>query len=110
MDATKGFLCQIASIIALFLAAGVGPVSAETAIAEHGIVTGAGQPITGATVTLWAATGEAAPSRIAQSVTGPGGEFSLQGRWVAGTEVLYVVALGGHSGRDASSRGNAAIG
>ena len=109
-NSTKRFTCQIASVIALFLAAGIRPVSAETPIAEHGIVTGAGQPITGAAVTLWAATGEGAPRKVAQSVTGPDGDFTLRGRRVAGTQVLYVVALGGHARRDGNSSSNPAIG
>lgn len=58
-----------------------------------GNVFGGGSPISGATVTLYAA-GDGAPSQIAQSTTDNTGAFSLNSD-NSGGAVLYIVAKGG---------------
>jgi len=59
-----------------------------------GRVQGAGQPIVGATVTLYAAgTGE--PTQLAQGQSGDNGAFTLNYGEVPTGKVLYVIAKGG---------------
>ena len=59
-----------------------------------GNVQGAGSPIAGATVTLYAA-GEGAPSQLAQGKTDGKGEFKLKAKPASKDSVLYLVAKGG---------------
>ena len=92
---------------AFFVAAGVP--AAAAGIVEQGTVTGAGQPIAGATVTLWAARGTAAPRKLAQSTTGSNGGFSIRGSRSAGDQVFYMLASGGHSRADVNSASNPAV-
>src|SRR5262249_51160994 len=69
------------------------PVSASAATSISGRVTGAGAPISGCTVTLWAAS-PGAPKQLAQATTGDDGGFSLSGE--AGSDTsLYLLAKGG---------------
>src|SRR5262249_30084551 len=56
-------------------------------------VTGAGAPIAGSTVTLWAA-GRDAPRQLAQTRTGDDGHFALGPSSGKGTS-LYLIAIGG---------------
>ena len=82
------------------------------ALAAGGIsgkVLGAGAPIAGSTVTLWAAS-PAAPQQLAQTRTAADGRFSLK---PAGTgnrnAILYLVAKGGQSIASKASGENSAI-
>lgn len=59
-----------------------------------GSVYGSGSPISGATVTLYAA-GTGAPVQLAQSTTNNDGSFSLSGINNSGDAVLYLIAKGG---------------
>src|SRR5271169_1855872 len=59
-----------------------------------GSVQGAGQPIAGATVTVYAA-GSGAPAQLAQGKTDDNGAFTLTVDSAPADSVLYVVAKGG---------------
>jgi hypothetical protein len=59
-----------------------------------GSVYGSGSPISGATVTLYAA-GSGAPVQLAQSTTNNEGSFSLSGFNNSSDAVLYLIAKGG---------------
>jgi hypothetical protein len=73
-----------------------------------GRVLGAGAPIAGSTVTLWAASADA-PKQLAQAKTGADGSFSLSAPAPGKDSFLYVVARGGHAAADKTSGDNAAI-
>lgn len=66
------------------------PVFAANAI--EGQVIGAGAPIAGSTVTLWAASADA-PKQLARARTGADGRFALDAD--GGGAILYLVAKGG---------------
>jgi hypothetical protein len=94
--------------IGVFVAVGVlpaPPILAAGSIA--GRVTGAGEPIAGSTVTLWAASaGE--PKQLAQARTDADGRFTLN---PAGSDAsVYLVAKGGQPATDKASADNPAIG
>ena len=73
----------------------------------HGQVTGAGAPIAGSTVTLWAAsTGE--PRQLAQTQTDTDGRFVLNADGNGAD--LYVVAKGGRAAANIAAGDNPAIG
>src|SRR5262252_5525637 len=72
----------------------------------NGRVLGAGAPIAGATVTLWAANA-AAPKQLAQARSGADGRFTLPA--ARGTGVLYLVAKGGRPSANARTGDNPAI-
>jgi len=59
-----------------------------------GHVLGAGSPIAGATVTLYAA-GAGAPTQLARSKTDANGAFTLNAQHASGDAVLYLIAKGG---------------
>jgi hypothetical protein len=59
-----------------------------------GSVQGAGQPIAGSTVTLFAA-GTGTPTQLAQSKTDSDGAFKLNAKQAPKDSILYVVAKGG---------------
>src|SRR5215470_425696 len=94
--------------IGVFVAVGV--LSAPPILAAGSIggrVTGAGTPIAGSTVTLWAASaGE--PKQLAQARTDADGRFTLSA--AGGDASLYLVAKGGRSATDQASGDNLAIG
>src|SRR6516165_3657267 len=69
-------------------------MSAFAADRINGQVLGAGAPIVGSTVTLWAA-GTDAPRRLAQTRTGADGRFALSADGKGA--ILYLVATGGRS-------------
>ena len=70
-------LLTVFGALALFAAATLAsPLAVRGATTINGRVTGAGAPISGSTVTLWAA-GTAAPKQLAQGQTGNDGGFSL---------------------------------
>jgi hypothetical protein len=82
-------------------------VSAPAFGAEiHGQVLGAGAPIVGSTVTLWAA-GAGAPTQLAQTQSGADGRFALNADG-KGADV-YIVANGGRSTATVAGSGNPAI-
>src|SRR5215468_3041493 len=62
------------------------PISAATSVS--GRVTGAGEPISGCTVTLWAASA-GAPKQLAQAQTGDDGSFSLRAGDAGNDASLY---------------------
>src|SRR6516225_3687117 len=72
----------------------------------NGQVLGAGAPIVGSTVTLWAAN-TAAPRQLAQTRTGADGRFVLTGDGSGAS--LYLIAKGGRSAANATSGDNPAI-
>ncbi|MGA8833235.1 MAG: hypothetical protein WB554_16670 [Desulfomonilaceae bacterium] len=69
-----------------------------------GNVQGAGSPITGATVTLYAA-GTGAPEQLAQSKTDGNGAFNLEVNQTPTNKVFYLVAKGG-TPKAAVNKGN----
>ena len=77
--------------IAWLMVAGGAPCRAQVS----GRVTGSGEPISNATVTLWAASA-GAPSKLGQGKTGSDGRFSIKpsGGRPEGS-VLYLIAKGG---------------
>jgi hypothetical protein len=75
----------------------------------NGQVLGAGAPIAGSTVTLWAA-GAGAPKPLAQVQTGADGRFVLNATAAAADDaILYLVAKDGRSAADKASGDNSAI-
>src|SRR6516165_5349575 len=71
-----------------------------------GQVLGAGAPIVGSTVTLWAA-GTAAPQQLAQTQTGADGGFVLDADGKGA--ILYLVAKGGRPAAGTASGENPAL-
>ena len=91
----------------------VGVLSAEPTFAANidGQVLGAGAPIAGSTVTLWAATA-AAPRQLAQAQTGADGRFGVDVTAAASAgadAVLYLVAKGGRPTATTTAGDNPAI-
>lgn len=72
----------------------------------NGQVLGAGAPIVGSTVTLWAA-GTDAPRQLAQTRTGTDGRFALSADGKGA--ILYLVATGGRPGAGKASGDNPAL-
>src|SRR5215831_15044438 len=85
------------------------PLSEPTLTVSNisGEVTGAGAPIAGSTVTLWAATRDA-PQRLAQTRTGDNGRFALGPSSGKGSS-LYLIATGGKPTSTRASGDNPAI-
>ncbi len=85
--------------------------AAQTFAAESikGQVLGGGAPITGSTVTLWAASaGE--PKQLAQAKTGPDGRFEVRAGTAPGKDAsLYVIAQGGHPTASKATGDNSAV-
>jgi hypothetical protein len=77
------------------------PASAQQQL--EGQVLVAGEPVAGATVTLWAARADA-PAQLAQAQTGADGRFALNAPPAAGNGAVYLVAKGG-SARTAANKG-----
>ena len=87
--------CTLFSILLFTLAfAQLRAMAAELA----GNVQGAGLPIAGSTVTLYAA-GTGAPTQLAQGKTDDNGAFDLSVDQTPADSVLYLVAKGGPEGR-----------
>ena len=86
----------------------VGVLSSAHAFAAQipGQVLGAGVPIAGSTVTLWA-EGADGPRQLAQARTGADGRFVLSAD--GGGAILYLVAKGGHAAAGQASGDNPAI-
>jgi hypothetical protein len=72
----------------------------------NGQVVGAGAPIVGSTVTLWAA-GTGAPQQLAQTQTGADGGFALDADGKGA--ILYLVAKGGRPAAGRASGENPAL-
>src|SRR5262249_58937760 len=88
-------------------AGGVPPPPILAAGSIGGRVTGAGAPIAGSTVTLWAASaGE--PKQLAQARTDADGRFTLSA--AGGDASVYLIAKGGQAANDKASGDNPAIG
>ena len=90
--------------------AAFGVMSSAPAMAAdtiNGQVLGAGVPIVGSTVTLWAAS-TGAPRQLAQTQTGADGRFVLTGD--SGGASLYLIAKGGRPTANATSGDNPAVG
>jgi hypothetical protein len=90
------------SLCVVLLAAGTPAFAADL----RGQVLGAGKPIAGSTVTLWAASA-AAPKQLAQTKTDNDGRFALSGS--GGDASLYLVAKGGTPAANAAAGDNPAI-
>src|SRR5215472_11234536 len=103
------FLSPLAqACIVAFAALGVmSSVPAMAADTINGQVFGAGAPIVGSTVTLWAAS-TGAPRQLAQTRTGADGRFVLTGD--SGGASLYLIAKGGRPTANATSGDNPAVG
>ena len=82
-------LAVLAAVTA-FLLSDVRAIAAEVV----GNVQGAGSPIAGSTVTLYAAT-TGAPQELAQGKTDADGAFKLSAKPAPADSVLYVIAKGG---------------
>ena len=83
------------SLAVLFAASAIVSTNVCVMAAElTGNVQGAGKPIAGSTVTLYAA-GAGAPVQLAQGKTGDNGAFKLTPKEAPKDSVLYVVAKGG---------------
>ena len=98
MKRLKSFACAMAIILS----------SAPTFAADSisGQVVGAGAPIVGSTVTLWA-EGSGAPRQLAQARTGADGRFALTAD--GGGANLYLIAKGGRPSANAAGGDNPAI-
>ena len=84
-----------ASIVTFFLA--ILSVS-QSAVARHleGTVTVAGQPVSGATVTLWKTAGKALPASLSEVTTGKNGGFKIRyAHDRADGHVFYLTTSGG---------------
>src|SRR5215469_13267686 len=103
------FLSPLArACIVAFAAFGMmSSVPAMAADTINGQVLGAGAPIVGSTVTLWAAS-TGAPRQLAQTQTGADGRFVLTGD--SNGASLYLIAKGGRPTVNATSGDNPAIG
>jgi hypothetical protein len=98
MKRLKSFACAAAIILSS------GPTFAADSIS--GRVLGAGAPIVGSTVTVWA-EGSGAPKQLAQARTDADGRFALSADGNGAT--LYLVAKGGRSSASAAGGDNSAI-
>ena len=99
---TRTALFSVAALAAFGFVAGA-PALADTIA---GNVLGAGAPIAGSTVTLWAA-GPGSPAQLGQTKTDDDGRFTLS---VEGKGAdLYVVARGGRAAADKTRAENSAI-
>src|SRR5215469_13789264 len=90
-------------------AAALSVLSTMSALAAdriNGQVLGAGAPIAGSTVTLWAA-GTDAPRQLAQTRTGADGRFALSADGKGA--ILYLVAKGGRPAASKASGDNPAL-
>ena len=92
---------QRIALFAVLALLGIAPAFGADTIT--GRVTGAGAPVAGSTVTLWAAS-SAAPKQVAQGRTDQDGRFTLSGASGAGDASLYLIAKGG---QPAASKGGA---
>jgi hypothetical protein len=101
LAAASAFGCIVA--FAAFVMSSI-PVMAVDTI--NGQVLGAGAPIVGLTVTLWAAN-TGAPRQLAQTQTGADGRFVLTGDSSGAS--LHVIAKGGRPTANATSGDNPAI-
>lgn len=84
-----------ASIVTFFLA--ILSVS-QSAVARHleGTVTVGGQPVSGATVTLWKTAGKALPASLSEVTTGKNGGFKIRhAHDRADGHVFYLTTSGG---------------
>jgi hypothetical protein len=86
----------------------IGMLASAPALAAeiHGQVLGAGAPIVGSTVTLWA-TGADAPTQLAQTQSAADGRFALNAD-SHGADV-YIVAAGGRPAANAAGGDNPSI-
>ena len=98
---------KIIFVMTLVAALALTPALVQAA-AISGRVQGAGSPIAGAMVTLYAA-GTNAPTQLAQSQTDDQGAFSLDAGQAPDGSVLYVVANGGTPKAAADKGANDAI-
>ena len=98
MKLLKSFACAMAIIL------NSAPTFAADSIS--GQVVGAGAPIVGSTVTLWA-EGSGAPRQLAQARTGADGRFALTAD--GGGANLYLIAKGGRPSASAAGGDNPAI-
>src|SRR6516165_3982872 len=101
------------TIFSTFAASGVAASAARSLLwstaalaAEtiNGKVTGAGAPIVGSTVTLWAENAGQAPRQLAQTQSGSDGRFVLNA--VGDGTNLYLVAKGGRPTANATTGDN----
>jgi hypothetical protein len=89
--------------------AGAALVARPAAAQIGGQVTGAGAPIAGSTVTLWAA-GDTTPTQIAQAKSDAAGRFELAvDASRTGRRVLYIIAKGGEPKARGAAGDNPAI-
>src|SRR5262245_9820315 len=98
-------------VIAVVGALSTVPAFLAEAPKLDGRVLGAGAPIAGSTVTLWAASA-AAPKQLGQAQTGADGGFMFDAGTLSrpgGDAVLYLVAKGGRPTAGATSGDNPAI-
>ncbi len=98
------------AIAAVLLAVATSMTATATAAATlQGKVNGGGAPLSGSTVTLWAAS-SGTPRSLAQATTSANGSFTLNAPDAVDAGVsLYLIAKGGRSAADRGSGPNDAI-
>ena len=101
-----------AAVLSLVAAAGQFNFVALVAAAEEKAISvtvqGSGSPISGATVTVYAA-GEGAPTKLAQGKTDANGTLKLKAKPAPKDSVLYLVAKGGTPKAAADKGSNEAV-
>jgi ethanolamine utilization protein EutQ (cupin superfamily) len=105
---STGTTSSLAVLVLVILSyAFAAPVRA--AVSLNGQVLGAGAPIAGSTVTLYAASA-GAPKQLAQTSSSADGRFALNAAGTPGKDaILYVVAKGGTPAAKKSGGNNSAI-
>jgi streptogramin lyase len=92
--------------LGLFVTAGLLSSAPALGAEIQGEVLSATGPITGSTVTVWAA-GASAPRQLAQARTGADGHFALNAD--GSGDVLYLIAKGGHPAAQTNEVGGLAL-
>jgi hypothetical protein len=106
-----GRSCRINVVLLIGAILAAAPAVAQTASGPDnlkGRVLGAGAPIAGSTVTLWAAS-SGASKELAQARTGADGRFSMKIPAARGAVSLYLVAQRGKPAANKASGDNTAI-
>ncbi len=90
---TRNITIQFSAVAVLLVFLGAAS-SANATNTIEGQVLGAGKPIAGSSVTLWAASHDAA-QQLGKTQTGEDGRFSLTAADQDSTAILYLIAKGG---------------
>jgi hypothetical protein len=104
MFAYRKPVTAIVPVLSVFLAVSAAAASASIG----GVVQAGGAAVSGATVTLWAASASA-PVQLAQATTAPDGSFTLPAAQAPDATSLYVLAKGGTPAAAATRGENTAL-